>query len=86
VRLPPLRKAQGYGNRWQQNVTTGTGPNPSYTFDGNNRISGSGVVYDAAGNITNDGLGHTYTYDAEHRLLTVAGPSRLLKNHSQSTA
>ena len=62
-----------FGNRWQQNVTAGTGPNPSYTFDANNRISGSGVVYDAAGNITNDGLGHTYTYDAENRLLTVAG-------------
>src|SRR5205823_11512513 len=38
VRLPPLPKAQGYGNRWQQNVTTGSGPNPSYTFDANNRI------------------------------------------------
>ena len=37
-RLPPLPKAQGYGNRWQQNVTTGSGPNPSYTFDANNRI------------------------------------------------
>ncbi len=35
------------------------------------------MVYDAAGNITNDGLGHTYTYDAEHRLLTVAGPRAL---------
>jgi len=56
-------------------VTTGSGPNPSYTFDANNHITSSGIVYDAAGNITNDGLGHTYTYDAENRLLTVAGSS-----------
>ena len=68
-----MQKTQGYGNRWQQNVTTGTGPNPSYTFDANNHITSSGIVYDAAGNITNDGLGHTYTYDAENRLLAVAG-------------
>ena len=68
-------KYDRFGNRWQQNVTTGSGPNPSYTFDANNHITSSGIVYDAAGNITNDGLGHTYTYDAEHRLLTVAGPS-----------
>jgi len=66
-------KYDRFGNRWQQNVTTGSGPNPSYTFDANNHITSSGIVYDAAGNITNDGLGHTYTYDAENRLLTVAG-------------
>jgi len=68
-------KYDRFGNRWQQNVTTGSGPNPSYTFDANNHITSSGIVYDAAGNITNDGLGHTYTYDAENRLLTVAGSS-----------
>lgn len=60
-----------FGNRWQQNVG-GTG-NPSYVFDANNRIAGSGVIYDAAGNIIADGLGHTYTYDAEGRMLTVDG-------------
>jgi RHS repeat-associated protein len=60
------------GNRWQQNAPQG-GPAPQYSFDANNHITGSGVVYDAAGNITNDGLGNTYTYDAEGRVLTVAG-------------
>lgn len=37
-----------YSNRWQQNS------NSSYTFNNNNQIAGSGVVYDAAGNITAD--------------------------------
>ena len=59
-----------YGNRWQQNVTAGQGPAPQYTFDANNHIN-SGISYDAAGNITNDGLGHAYTYDAENRLVAV---------------
>jgi hypothetical protein len=45
-----------FGNRWQGSITGGSGIQPSYTFDANNHISGSGVVYDAAGNVTNDGL------------------------------
>lgn len=61
-----------FGNRWQQNVTLGTGPSPSYSFDANNRIVGSGVVYDAAGNVINDGS-HTYAYDAENRIVKVDG-------------
>jgi RHS repeat-associated protein len=56
-----------YGNRWHQNS------NPSYVFNNNNQIQGSGIVYDAAGNITNDGLGNTYTYDAENRVIAVSG-------------
>jgi RHS repeat-associated protein len=61
------------GNRWQQNVTTGTGPAPQYTLNSNNQITTSGVLYDAPGNVTNDGLGNTYTYDAEGRLTAVSG-------------
>jgi RHS repeat-associated protein len=62
-----------YGNRWHQNVTQGQGPAPQYTFDNStNRISGSGVTYDALGNVTNDGF-HAYAYDAEGRLITVDG-------------
>ncbi len=68
-------KYDRYANRWQQNVTTGSGPNPSYTFDATNHISGSGIIYDAAGNITNDGLGNSYSYDGENRSLTVTGSS-----------
>ena len=33
-----------FGNRWQQNVTTGSGPSPSYSFDANNRIVGSSTM------------------------------------------
>jgi RHS repeat-associated protein len=51
------------------------GPNPTYSFDANNHISGSAITYDAAGNIINDGF-HAYSYDAEGRMLTVDGGSR----------
>jgi len=61
-----------WGNRWNQTVTKGCGPQPSYSFNTNNQ-SGS-FTYDAAGNITNDGA-HTYSYDAEGRVLTVDGGS-----------
>lgn len=61
-----------FGNRWQQNLTAGSGPNPSYSFDANNRITGSSMTYDAAGNVTNDG-NHSYTYDAENRIVSVDG-------------
>jgi|HubBroStandDraft_1064217.scaffolds.fasta_scaffold02830_7 RHS repeat-associated protein len=38
-----------------------------------NQLSGIGVTYDAAGNVTNDGAGNTPTYDAENRIATDAG-------------
>jgi RHS repeat-associated protein len=58
-----------YGNRWQQNVTAGTGPAPSFSFNvTNNRINGP--PYDAAGNMMSDGI-HSYTYDANGNILSV---------------
>jgi YD repeat-containing protein len=45
-----------------------------YSFDANNRITGSGFTYDAAGNLINDGI-HSYTYDAENRIVKVDGGS-----------
>ena len=36
-----------------------------------NHLNGSS--YDAAGNLTNDGMGHSFTYDAENRLATAGG-------------
>jgi RHS repeat-associated protein len=33
----------------------------------------NGYVYDPAGNLSNDGLGHAFMYDAENRIATVAG-------------
>lgn len=61
-----------YANRWQQNAPQG-GPAPQYSFNGDNQITGSNVTYDAAGNVTNDGLGNTYTYDAENRVISMSG-------------
>jgi RHS repeat-associated protein len=58
-----------YGNRWQQSGGT---VNWSQAFDNNNHIVG--WSYDAAGNLLNDGS-HSYTYDAEGRLLSVDGGS-----------
>jgi RHS repeat-associated protein len=57
-----------FGNRWQQNVTAGTGPQPNYSFDTNNRLIG--MTYDAAGNVIND-VSHNYIYDAENRIIKV---------------
>jgi RHS repeat-associated protein len=62
-----------YGNRWSQTLTAGSGPQPSFTFNGpsnvpNNRIDG--YSYDAAGNLLNDGF-HSYTYDGENRISSV---------------
>jgi RHS repeat-associated protein len=60
-----------YGNRWQQNLTAGSGPTSSLSFSAtSNRITTSGFAYDAAGNLTNDGF-HTYTYDAEGNVTAV---------------
>ena len=71
-------KYDRFGNRWQQNVTAGIGPAPQYNFDASNHItptncaSSTSICYDAAGNLLQDTL-HTYTYDAEGRILTVDG-------------
>jgi RHS repeat-associated protein len=62
-----------YGNRVQQNVTAGSGPQPQYSVNqANNQLSG--FTYDAAGNMTNDG-NHSYTYDAEGNITAVDGGS-----------
>jgi RHS repeat-associated protein len=64
-----------YGNRWQQNVTAGSGPAPSIAFNAiNNQITTAGYTYDYPGNLTKDGS-HTYTYDAEGNVLSVDGGS-----------
>lgn len=48
----------------------------SVTVDGNNHINSSGAyAYDAAGNMTQDGSGLTYTFDAENRLTLASGMS-----------
>jgi len=58
-----------YGNRWSQHGSLG--PAQSLGFTGaNNRVDG--WSYDANGNLLNDGT-HSYTYDAENRLISVDG-------------
>lgn len=60
-----------YGNRLSQTVTQGSGPQPSLSFDPTtNRINSYGYAYDAAGNLTSDGV-HHYSYDGEGNLLAV---------------
>ena len=66
-----------WGNRWDQNVTAGSGPAPQLTINtSTNQITGGGYAYDAAGNMTNDGY-HSYTYDAEGNMTAVDGGSTL---------
>jgi RHS repeat-associated protein len=63
-----------WGNRWRQNVTAGSGPQPQLSFNtGNNQITNSGYVYDAAGNLMADGSSHTYSHDADGNLTLVDG-------------
>jgi RHS repeat-associated protein len=72
-----------YGNRWKQQVTAGSGPEPSMTFSGgNNRIDG--YSYDASGNLLSDSV-HTYFYDAEGRIVQVDGSAGYCSN-GQGTA
>ncbi|MBS1799667.1 MAG: RHS repeat protein [Acidobacteria bacterium] len=59
-----------YGNRLQQNAPQG-GPAPSYVVNPNNNQI-SVFAYDAAGNMANDSS-HSYTYDAEGKVLQVDG-------------
>jgi RHS repeat-associated protein len=59
-----------YGNRWQQNLLAGTGYHDIYSFNVSNHNTTAGFTYDIAGNLVNDTF-HTYSYDAEGRLLSV---------------
>lgn len=62
-----------FGNRWRQDTYNGMCPTPFLNFwGGNNRIDGPSWDYDAAGNLIYD-LAHTYTYDAEGRIVAVDG-------------
>jgi RHS repeat-associated protein len=60
-------------NRTGQNVTGGTCSSPQFAFSAN-RITSAGFQYDAAGNMTHD-ANHSYTYDAENRIVQVDGGS-----------
>lgn len=69
-------KYDRYGNRLSQIAQGGTASMPLNEVAADpttNRIVG--FQYDAAGNMTNDGL-HNYSYDGENRLTTVDGGSQ----------
>ncbi len=61
-----------WGNRTNQAVTSGSCFTFSAAATTQNRLVG--FQYDAAGNLINDGS-HTYTYDAENRIIKVDGGS-----------
>jgi len=63
-----------WGNRTAQTVTAGTCNAFSASVDTSNRLFGSPYQYDSAGNMTHD-ASHSYTYDAENRLIQVDGSS-----------
>ncbi len=70
-----------YGNRWQQNALQG-GWSSNLSFNpATNQINSAGYVYDAAGNLINDGV-HSYAYDAEGNLLQVDGGSTATYQYS----
>lgn len=64
-----------YGNRLGQIPVAGTSNAPLSELNidpTTNRILSGGFSYDANGNVLTDGL-HTYTYDAENRIVSVDG-------------
>ncbi|HKW18897.1 MAG TPA: RHS repeat-associated core domain-containing protein [Terriglobales bacterium] len=63
-----------YGNLTNATVTQCSAPALNLTINNNNQIADSPVTYDAAGNMTNDGIS-TYSYDAEHRPTAANGIS-----------
>ncbi len=73
----------GFGNLTQQVVTKGTAPSMSMVVDpATNRLGGSGVSYDAVGNLTSDGV-NTFTYDGHNRLRTAAGETYTYSSKNQ---
>ncbi|MBI5280355.1 MAG: RHS repeat-associated core domain-containing protein [Candidatus Solibacter usitatus] len=69
----------GFGNRLQQNVTKGSGYSVQMTVNAaNNRLSGTGFVFDSNGNQTgwpSGGGSATAAYDVENRLVSVTTPN-----------
>ncbi len=58
-----------FGNRWQENAIAGTiWSAAQLSFDDNNHIVGAS--YDASGDLLSDAAGHSYTYNAQHRIAT----------------
>jgi RHS repeat-associated protein len=63
-----------WGNLTNKNQISGKGgENLQTSALTNNQLTG--MTYDVAGNVINDGVGHAYVYDAEDRLISAGGMS-----------
>jgi RHS repeat-associated protein len=76
--LPSTPGIDAWGNLTNRSGVSGMAGNCTYkglsaTATTQNQLGGIGIVYDPAGNVVNDGLGNTPTYDAENRIVTDAG-------------
>jgi RHS repeat-associated protein len=76
--LPSTPGIDAWGNLTNKAGVSGMAQNCtteglSATATTQNHLSGIGLQYDAAGNVTTDNLDNTYTYDTENRIATVAG-------------
>jgi YD repeat-containing protein len=74
--VAPAYTIDPFGNKTQQTTTSGVAPSPSYGVAASNGLTGNILQYDLAGsvgNVTNDGQGHAFQYDAEGRLYSVNG-------------
>jgi RHS repeat-associated protein len=60
-----------WGNLFEITVTQGSAGTLSQGVTLNNQFLG--MTYDASGNLTNDGGGHSFTFDDENRLTAAAG-------------
>ena len=65
-----------WGNLTNKNMISGKGgENLQTSALTNNQLTG--MTYDIAGNEINDGMGDTYVYDAENRLISAGGISTI---------
>jgi RHS repeat-associated protein len=74
--LPSTPGIDAWGNLINRSGVTGMAHNcitEGLTTTASTQNQLSILTYDAAGNVTNDGLGNTPTYDAENRIATDAG-------------
>ena len=62
-----------WANLKEISVSQCSAPMLSLSVDASNHVTGTGYGYDAAGNMTADGLGHSPAYDAENRIKNVGG-------------
>jgi RHS repeat-associated protein len=62
-----------WGNLYQKNAYTGKTTYDPLTVAITNKNQFNAYSYDASGNLSNDQLGHTYSYDAENRPYSAGG-------------